>query len=257
MYRVVLIDDEKIILEGLKRVVDWGSYACEISAVAGSASEGAAAIRRCRPDIVFTDIKMPDQDGLTMLAGLKSEFPRMEITVLTGYRDFSYAQEAVRLGVTRLLLKPSKMDEINEAMRAMTQNLRAGAIGSAAQPGAESESDASLSEKNAGSFLVREAVAYLQTHYAEKLTLQDVADHCYVSQWHLSKLLNRHAEQSFYDLLNDVRVGEAKRLLRDPGLKIGDIGQMVGYSDPGHFARVFKKVTGMNANEYRNRHVGG
>ena len=73
-------------------------------------------IRSARPDIVFTDIRMPDQDGLTMLAGLKSEFPDMQIAVMTGYRDFPYAQEAIRLGVCRYLLKPSKMDELHEAL---------------------------------------------------------------------------------------------------------------------------------------------
>ena len=128
MIRVVLIDDEVIILEGLKKVVDWVGFGCEVVATAQNASAGAEAIRAHQPQIVFTDIKMPDQDGLTMLAGLKSEFPQMEVTVLTGYRDFAYAQEAIRLGVTRLLLKPSKMDEINEAMRTMTQNLRAAGI---------------------------------------------------------------------------------------------------------------------------------
>lgn len=242
MYRVVLIDDEAIIVEGLKRVVDWAGFGCEIAATALNAADGAAAIRRHQPHIVFTDIKMPDQDGLTMLAGLKSEFPDMQITVLTGYRDFGYAQEAVRLGVTRLLLKPSKMDEIDEAMRTMTANLRA--LGARVE---ELEAD-----RPASSFLVREAALYMETHYAEKLTLQDVADHCYVSQWHLSKLLNGHAGKSFYDLLNEIRIRQAQRLLADPSLKIGDIGELVGYSDPGHFARIFKKLTGMSANEFRN-----
>ena len=58
-----------------------------------------------------------------MLAGLKSEFPAMQIAVLTGYRDFSYAQEAIRLGVCRYLLKPSKMDELHEALGTMTERL--------------------------------------------------------------------------------------------------------------------------------------
>ena len=128
MYRVMLIDDESIIVEGLTKVVDWAGFGCAVVATAGNAVDGARAIRAHRPDIFFTDIKMPDQDGLTMLAGLKSEFPDMQVTVLTGYRDFEYAQEAVRLGVTRLLLKPSKMDEINEAMRTMTANLRAAGL---------------------------------------------------------------------------------------------------------------------------------
>jgi len=60
-------------------------------ATANDAFSGAEVIRKHRPHIVFTDIKMPEEDGLTMLAGLKGEFPRTPITVLTGYRDFEYA----------------------------------------------------------------------------------------------------------------------------------------------------------------------
>ena len=242
MYRVVLIDDERLIVEGLRRVVKWSDYGCEVAATAEDAVTGAETIRRIRPDILFTDIRMPGQDGLTMLAGLRSEFPDMQVTVLTGYRDFSYAQEAIRLGVTRFLLKPSKMDEIQEALQEMTARLKRQA------PGLEESTETS----RAGSFLVKQAMNYMEEHFAEKLTLQEVADACYVSQWHLSKLLNRFTDKSFYDILNALRVEEAKKLLADPRLKIGDIGEQVGYADTAHFARVFKKMTGMSANEYRN-----
>ena len=247
MYRVMLIDDESIIVEGLTKVVDWAGFGCEVVATAGNAADGARAIRAHRPDILFTDIKMPDQDGLTMLAGLKSEFPDMQVTVLTGYRDFEYAQEAVRLGVTRLLLKPSKMDEINEAMRVMVSHLA-----EHGQTSGQAESS-DAAQSGAGSFLVRTALAYMEAHYADKLTLQDVAEHCYVSQWHLSNLLNKHTEKNFYDLLNSIRIAEAKRLLADPCKTIGAIGEEVGYTDAGHFARTFKKLEGVSANEYRNR----
>ena len=241
MYRVVLIDDEPLIVEGLRRVVRWEDFGCEVVATAEDAVSGAEAIRRLRPHILFTDIRMPGDDGLTMLAGLRSEFPDMQVAVLTGYRDFSYAQEAIRLGVTRFLLKPSKMDEIREALAAMTERL-----------GRESSGEESAPE-HAGSFLVKQALAYMDRHSAEKLTLQEVADACYVSQWHRSKLLNRYQEQNFYDILNSLRIEHAKKLLADPSLRIGDIGETVGYSDTGHFARVFKKLTGLSANEYRNR----
>ena len=70
---------------------------------------GGSAIPRRRPPPAFS-----------MLAGLKGEFPRMQIAVLTGYRDFEYAQRAIRLGVARFLLKPSRMDELNEALAHMT-----------------------------------------------------------------------------------------------------------------------------------------
>ena len=242
MYRVVLIDDERLIVEGLRKVVKWGDYACEVVATAEDAVQGAAVIREVRPHILFTDIRMPGDDGLTMLAGLRSEFPDMQVIVLTGYRDFRYAQEAIRLGVTRFLLKPSKMDEIHEALRTAVDHL-----GRTAQ-----EEEKEQQSQHSGSFLVRQAAAYIENHYAEKLTLQDVADACYVSQWHLSKLLNRYAGKSFNDILNSLRIDEAKRLLADPSLRIGDIGEMVGYADPAHFAKVFKKLTDMSANEYRS-----
>ncbi len=243
MYRVVLIDDERMIVEGLRRVIPWQDYGCEVAGTAEDAVSGAELIRELRPHIVFTDIRMPGQDGLTMLAGLRSEFPDMQVSVLTGYRDFSYAQEAIRLGVTRFLLKPSKLDEIKEALSAMTDRLRA-----LPAETAEENSDS----QQAGHYLVRRALAYMQQHFTEKLTLSEVADACYVSQWHLSKLLNRYAGKSFNDILNSLRVEEAKRLLADPSLRIGDIGEMVGYADPAHFAKVFKKLTDMSANEYRS-----
>ena len=109
-----------------------------------------------------------------------------------------------------------------------------------------------MQHEHAGSFLVKQALAYMEEHRAEKLTLQDVADACYVSQWHLSKLLNRYTDKSFYDILHSLRIEAAKELLKDPSLRIGDIGEMIGYADPAHFARVFRKLEGMSANEYRN-----
>ena len=248
MYQVFLVDDESLIVEGLKRVVDWGKYGCAVCGTATDGKTGLAEIRRLKPDILFTDICMPEMDGLAMIAALKSEFPDLQITILTGYHDFSYAQQAIRLGVTRLLTKPSRMDEIQEAIQAMLQNLRAAEQSEPAPGGDEDETQ----EPGSGSFVVRQALGYMDQNYAEKLTLQDVADHCYVSQWHLSKLLNKHTGKSFYELLNAVRIREAKRLLKDPKLRVSDISEQVGYTDPGHFCRTFKKLEGVSANEYRN-----
>ena len=246
MFRVMLVDDEPLIVEGMRKVVRWEDFECTVVATAEDAEKGAELIRTLKPDILFTDIRMPGVDGLTMLAGLRSEFPDLQVTVLTGYRDFAYAQEAIRLGVARFLLKPSKMYEIREALACMTARLqREHTDQSAAQGEAEER-------ENAGSFLVNRALDYLEEHYAEKLTLQEVADACYVSQWHLSKLLNRYTKKIFYDLLNNRRIRAAKELLADPSLRIGDIGEMIGYVDPAHFARVFRKIAGMSANEYRN-----
>ena len=245
MYKVVLVDDESLIVEGLRQVVDWGAHHCQVAATAGDARSGAQAIREHCPDILFTDIKMPGEDGLTMLAGLKGEFPRMQIAVLTGYRDFEYAQRAIRLGVSRFLLKPSKMDEIEEALAYMTGVL----------DNLPPEAPAEEQEDTANSFIVRQARAYIAQHCSDKISLQEVADHCFVSQWHLSKLLNRHLGQAFYDVLNAERIRRAKDLLEDPALRISEIAEQVGYADTAHFSRVFKKLEGVSAKEWRNLHA--
>ncbi len=242
MYRVVLVDDEDRIVEGLRKVIRWADYRCQVVGTAGDAEEGSRIIRALEPHILFTDIRMPGRDGLSMIAGLRSEFPHMQVAILTAYRDFSFAQEAIRLGVTRFLLKPSKMDELKEAVQAMVERLDR-------ESGQDEEDEQS---RNAGSFLVNQALDYMEKNYRQKLTLQAVADRCYVSQWHLSKLLNRYTEKTFYDTLNAIRIDHARALLADPGLKIGEISEMVGYADTAHFARTFKKLVGMSANEYRN-----
>ncbi len=254
MYKVVLIDDESIIVEGLKKVVDWAGYDCQVVETCNDARSGAAALLELRPDIVFTDIQMPGEDGLTMLAGLKSEFPDLQIAVLTGYRDFEYARRAIELGVSRFLLKPSKMNEIEEALAHMTGALKARSPDSAKDE--EQQARPATATDNANSFLARQARAYIGAHYMDKITLQDVADHCYVSQWHLSKLLGKHLGMNFYEILNTVRIEKAKQMLEDPALRISEIASLAGYADTAHFSRVFKKNEGISANEYRNLHCG-
>ena len=200
MYKVVLVDDEALIVEGLRKVVDWAGHNCQVAATARDAVSGA---------------------------------------------------QAIRLGVARFLLKPSKMDELEEALDYMTGQL------DRLPPEEKGEAeDMPEPEDAANSFIVRQAKAYIAQHCGSKLTLQEVADHCFVSQWHLSKLLNRHLGQPFYDLLNAQRVRRAKELLEDPALRISEIAGRVGYADTAHFSRVFKKLEGVSAGEWRNLHCG-
>ncbi|MEF9941512.1 MAG: response regulator [Lachnospiraceae bacterium] len=244
MYKVVIIDDEPIIVEGLSRSIPWERWDCEVVATANDGVEGQEVIRKETPHIIFSDIAMPGLDGLTMVAGLKSEFPNMQISILTGFRDFDYAQQAIRLGVTRFLLKPSNMDEIEEAVEIMTSNLKEKQIVSS--PAEETH------DNTASSFIVKNALQYLQENYEQKITLCELAEKVYVSQWHLSKLLNKHTGHNFSEVLNHIRIEQAKELLKNPALRIGDIAEQVGFLDMAHFSRVFKKMSGTSANEYRN-----
>ncbi|GHU93774.1 DNA-binding response regulator [Clostridia bacterium] len=244
MYKVVLVDDEETIINGLKTVVDWAKYGCEVVACEISGQAGIDAVRTHAADLLFTDIRMPHMDGLEMVSALRAEFPKLQITVLTAYADFDYARLAIRAGVMRYLLKPSKMEDIYEAISTMVGNLDNG------EP-----TDEDVEINRVDSFVARNALAYIRDHYTERVTLQDVADNTYVSQWHLSKLLKKHAGENFVDILHNTRISAAKKLLEDPSLRVHEVAERVGYSDVAHFSKVFKRIVGVSAGEYRNKHL--
>lgn len=112
MITVFLVEDEYVIREGIKNNIDWTSHGFIF---AGEASDGELALPQIlkeRPDIVITDIKMPFMNGLELSRQVKKELPETEIIILSGYEEFEYAKEAIRIGVSEYLLKPITGDEV-------------------------------------------------------------------------------------------------------------------------------------------------
>lgn len=124
MFKVLIIDDEPIIRKGLRNIINWRQFECEICGEASDGIEGCEAIKRLLPDIIFTDIKMPEIDGLTMIRDIRDLVPYGKIIILTGYRDFDYAQEALKLGVFDYILKPSKIEELTAIVKKAVKELK-------------------------------------------------------------------------------------------------------------------------------------
>ncbi|MBQ7613803.1 MAG: response regulator [Butyrivibrio sp.] len=106
MLKVFLAEDEFVVREGIKNNIDWGANGYDFCGEAGDGELAYSMIQDLRPDIVITDIKMPFMDGLALSSLIKAHFPTTEIILLTGYEDFEYAKEAIRLGVASYLSKP-------------------------------------------------------------------------------------------------------------------------------------------------------
>lgn len=106
MLKVFLVEDESIVREGLKKNIPWQEYGYQFM---GEASDGEMAlpmIRKIRPDVLITDIKMPFMDGLALGQIVTQEIPDIRIIIISGYDEFEYAQRAIRVGVEQYLLKP-------------------------------------------------------------------------------------------------------------------------------------------------------
>ena len=106
MLKVFLAEDEFVVREGIKHNIDWSAHGYDFCGEAGDGEMALSMIQKLRPDILITDIKMPFMDGLTLSRLIKAQFPTTEIILLTGYEDFEYAKEAIRIGVASYLSKP-------------------------------------------------------------------------------------------------------------------------------------------------------
>lgn len=115
--KIIIVEDEVLIREGIRNLLESQEENWEIMGEAESGLSGLDLIRLVKPDVVITDIRMPDMDGLQMLEKAKEENLSFRAIVLSAYSEFEYARTAIRLGVTEYLLKPISIDEFFEALR--------------------------------------------------------------------------------------------------------------------------------------------
>ena len=124
MFKVFLVEDEKVVREGIRENVLWEQYGFHYT---GDASDGELAlpmIRKIQPDLLITDIKMPFMDGLSLIKLVRKELPKTKIVIISGYDDFSYAQQAIHLGVEQYLLKPIIKDKLVEMLIEMREKMQ-------------------------------------------------------------------------------------------------------------------------------------
>jgi two-component system response regulator YesN len=124
MFKVLIIDDEPIIRKGIKNIVNWNQFGCEVCGEAGDGLAGRELIEKILPDIIITDIRMPEVDGLSMISEIRNIVPDSKVIILTGYRDFDYAHESIKLGAFDYLLKPTKIEELNAVVSRAVKELR-------------------------------------------------------------------------------------------------------------------------------------
>ncbi|MHA6532475.1 response regulator transcription factor [Paenibacillus sp. BAC0078] len=123
MYKLLLVDDERLILEGISQVVDWEKAGTELAGTARNGLEALEKIEALAPDIVITDISMPGLDGLGLVERCSEKFPAIKFIMLTGYKDFDYACTAMQHGVKHYLLKPCNEQQIHEALIELVKEL--------------------------------------------------------------------------------------------------------------------------------------
>lgn len=235
--RVLLVDDEIMIREGFKSLFDWESHDCEVVGEAADGMEAIAQIDALLPDIVIMDINIPILNGLKVIQRSRLKYPDMAFIIVSGYDDFAYCREALRLQITDYILKPVNYDEFGFCI----DNLKISIFenNTAEESGEEDERT------------IVDIVRYMQEHMTEEVSLNILAEEFHLSAQYISQLFKNEIGVNFLAYLTNIRMEQAKKLLLSSQLSIAEISERSGYGDYRVFTKAFKKAEGVTPSQYR------
>ncbi|MCF0133477.1 MAG: response regulator [Blautia sp.] len=350
--RIFIVDDEEIVIDWIKMVIERSEKDCEVIGSAGSGTMALTQIRDLQPDVVISDIRMPELDGLTLVEMLKDALEHTVFIMISGYQEFEYARRALHLKVLDYIDKPLNKNKLFGALEQAETVLKEGRAGSGSaeeqkeqsvvrrrelsemflrvlETGTEMQIIAgcesfleelyrmglnevqlrdscakivymamenmkervpswnhfrnvapyheikemedieevrtytscmvnrlakglAVDEKAEGERNAAALLAYIETHYQEDISLQELAEFMNMSPASVSAYFKTHIGMSYIKYLTQFRIDKAMELLRN-GEKAYEVGALVGYNDYRYFSQVFKKAVNMSPSEYRNR----
>lgn len=251
IYRVFLIDDEVWILVILQKLINWKKYGFEICGTARDGYVGLERIKNLKPDLIFSDIKMPGMNGIEFIQELRNEKIDTEVVVVSGFSDFEYVKSALKFGCMDYLMKPVDEDELIECLNRFIKRYEdennANCSNEESEVTDDSETaDAYLSERRLSCLIL----LYIKENF-QNVSLQSIADEFNMSISSISQLVKNKTGKSYSKHLLEIRIEKAQDLLRNTNDSIETIAEKVGYSDYYYFMKFFKKATGMSPSEYR------
>ena len=236
---MIVADDEKLIANNIARRIEETCPSFCVAARAGTGLEALAQAKELMPDVVFSDIKMPEMDGIELISRLRKENPSVLCVIVSGYSDFEYMKAAIQNSAVDYLLKPVNPEELKRLL----QRLEATLMARERQMISRRESDAAA--------LAERVRLYLQENYDKPVDFASLADSLAVSAPYLSKLFHEQEGTSPSKYLTDLRMRKARKLLADTQLTVREIADRVGYPDPFHFSRNFKNAVGVSPAQFR------
>lgn len=236
---VLLVDDEIMIREGFKRLFDWEAHDCEVVGEAADGMEALTQIDTLRPDIVIMDINIPIMNGLKVIQLSRIKHPDIAFVIVSGYDDFSYCREALRLQITDYILKPVNYEEFGTCI----DNLKISLFERRMSAVAESEKQ----EERAITGITR----YLQEHLSEEMSLSVLAEEFHLNAQYISQLFKSEIGVGFLAYLTNIRMEKAKKLLLSTSLSVAEVAEQSGYGDYRVFTKVFKKAEGITPSQFR------
>lgn len=244
---LMVVEDEQYIREGILFLLSTLPESIQITS-AGDGTEAWEQIHQSgrMPDVLITDIRMPGMDGLQLIQRVRSHSAAARVIFISGYEDFAYAQQAIRLGAIGYVTKPIDQEEllhlVKEALKAIAQEDRRG-----------HELELRQSRRESPEQQMQDVLQRMEQNPGE-ISLKSLSEQWNCSPAHVSQLFKEQTGYNFKDHLLSCRMKRAKELLSGE-TSPAKICEILGYSDYDYFSKAFKRYYGESPAEYKRRHT--
>ncbi|MDQ1912764.1 response regulator [Paenibacillus sp. GD4] len=244
MYKVLLVDDERWVRTSLRKTMERMELPFEVVQESANGLEARDWLERNEVDLVMTDIRMPVMDGLQLVRFVHELERPPEVVIVSGHDEFSYAQQAMKYGVSEYMLKPVTEEDLETCLTGLRKKLLK------KQAALESQGDGDAVDTREMS-TIEQVIHFVKSRLPGEVSLQEAAGAVFLNPSYLSQLFKQEMKVNFVDYVLTLRMEEARRLLRTTSLRISDIAERVGYADISYFSNTFKRLLGETPSEFR------
>lgn len=230
----MVVEDEQVIREGIKVLLEEVIMGYEVLWEATNGQRALEILNIEIPELIITDIRMPKMDGINFITLLKEKYKEVPVIVVSGYDDFIYVREALRLGVKDYLLKPINRKELTSILETIS---------------IDKEKD--NNQDNNEPVIIHHIKDLIDKNLEGDLSLDYISKALNLHPNYISNLFRKHTNLKLSDYIMTRRMDKAKELLKHTNLKVYDIAFLTGFSNPKYFSSVFKKNAGMTPHQYR------
>lgn len=231
---LLLVEDEMIVRNSIQKIIEKNRPNIVVH-TATDTYEAKACLKAETIHLLLLDIQLPEEDGLTFLAKIRERHPDLPVIILSAHADFTYAQQAIDLNVTKYLVKPVSKEQLLTTIDHCLSFVNL-------TPSIEHSS-------------IQEAIDYLHKHYEEPLTLQQVAEVVHLNTSYFSTLFKQSMGVTFSQYLTNYRIQQSKKLLQDCRYSIEDVAIKSGYQSAKYFIQIFKEYEKITPNQYRKQGI--
>lgn len=251
MYKLLIVDDEPVIIEGIKLMIDWEKYGIQQIATAANYTEAVEKAIELKPHIGIFDVCIGESRGYDIIEKLKTISLPTKYIMISGYDEFEYARRAIRAGARDYLMKPIDKEELGRAVGKIIVEDFHGHIAE------KSKNDPTIDPVlkvpyNCLSSLTAKVVMIVKGEYSKNINLKLIAEEFKMNSTYLGQIFLRETHMKFSEYLMAYRLVQAKALIETTTDKISYIAARVGYHNINYFYLHFKDFFGFSPSDLRN-----